>query len=39
VGKTIAVTNYDDRAQFYYNDTHANLLDDTVSPGGKWERF
>ena len=29
VGKTIAVTNYDDRAQFYYNNDHADLLKDT----------
>ena len=29
VGKTIAVTNYDDRAQFYYNNDHSDFLKDT----------
>ena len=29
VGKTIAVTNYDDRAQFYYNNNQADFLNDT----------
>ena len=29
VGKTVAVTNYDDRAQFYYNNNQADFLKDT----------
>ena len=29
VGKTVAVTNYDDRAQFYYNNDDADFLKDT----------
>ena len=29
VGKTIAVTNYDDRAQFYYNNNQSDFLKDT----------